>query len=62
MAPRGAVAEDMCTLRYRNCGEHKAWHFKCPHYASVRSDFTQLFTGLPSQNLIYVFGQKISGR
>jgi hypothetical protein len=32
--------------------------FECSHYASVRSDFTQLFTGLPSQNLISFFGQQ----
>jgi hypothetical protein len=32
--------------------------FECSHYASVRSDFTHLFTGLPSQNLISFFGQQ----
>ena len=28
MAPRGATAEDVYALRYGNCGEHKACHFR----------------------------------
>ena len=35
----------------------------CSHYASVRSDFTQLFTGLPRQNLIsFVLSARSAGR
>ena len=54
------VAQQQRTCTYFDTGTVESTKhaiFECSHYASVRSDFTQLFTSLPSQNLFSFFCQ-----